>query len=116
MNKVLESEEFLQQLATSRSSKERLKLLNSATQTQLVALFELIYNFVHNPNIQQLALENRKKTTLLRKLKSFRFSKKTRGFKLNRLRNLLIKFNVLLPSLLSIILNNVINYLRDNFT
>lgn len=114
MSRISENETFLIMLANSPNKNERVKLLKSANESQLLSVFEIVYNFTHNPNVHQLISDKKKNKNILNKLKSFKFPKSKRELKLDRIRKLLIKFNSVLPGLVSIFLVNLIGFIRDN--
>lgn len=114
MSRVTENEIFLIGLANSSNASERVNLLKTANESELLAVFEIVYNAIHNPKVRQLITEKKKSKNIYDKLKLFKFPKSKRELKLERIRNLLIKFNSVLPSLLSVVLVSVIGYIRDN--
>lgn len=116
MSRITENEIFLIGLANSTTKSERVTLLKAASESELLAVFEIVYNFIHNPKVFQLATDKKKSKNILNKLKAFKFPKSKRELKLERIRNLLIKFNSILPSLFSLVYVSVVGYIRDNCT
>lgn len=114
MSRVSENEIFLIGLAHTQTKKERVNLLQTASESELLAVFEIILNCTLNSKVLQLISDNKKSKNVLNKLKVFKFPSSKRELKLDRIRKLLIKFNSILPSLLSIVLVSVIGYIKDN--
>lgn len=113
MSLIVENEQFLSALVSSKNSKSRLQMIRKASDSELLCLFEILYNYQVNSSVQQLVPNKNRRRTLLNKLKAFFNPKKGKEFSVPKLRKLILKFNFVLPALLSFVLNSLLSHFRE---